>query len=96
MAAQTATLTAASPSASAITLAADTTCVHISGNLGAGVFLTVSPDGSLPYVPVSSMLDIGRYGSTPSCHALALKAGWRLKAEAHSPYGALNATVAVE
>lgn len=97
MAAQTVTITAAAPDPAAITLAGDTTCVHLSGDFGAsGVLLTVSPDGSLPYVPLSQIASLGVYGNASGCHSIALKAGWRLRCSGRAPYGSLNVTVAVE
>lgn len=100
MAHQAITVTKASPQPAAITLAADTTCLHLSGVLGAGLQLDVSPDGSLPYVPLVAMQELGAYATKPGTYNVALKAGWRLKATGVQPLtgtaGDLNATVAVE
>lgn len=75
MAHQAITVTKASPQPAAITLAADTTCLHLSGVLGAGLQLDVSPDGTLPYVPLVAMQELGAYATKPGTYNVALKAG---------------------
>lgn len=98
MAVQTITVTTASPDPAAITLAADVSCLHLSGAPGArGLLLTVSPDGIMPFVPLSQIRDVGEYARLPGVYGICLKAGWRLKATASTTGEAgVNATVAVE
>lgn len=98
MAAQTITVTTAAPTPAAITLAADVSCLHLSGAPGArGLLLTVSPDGVLPYVPLSQIRDVGEFARLPGVYAVSLKAGWRLKAAASTAgENGVDATVAVE
>jgi hypothetical protein len=100
MAHQAITVTKASPNPAAITLAADTTCLHLSGVIAAGLLLEVSPDGTLPYAPLVAMQELGAYATKPGVYNVALKAGWRLRAAGVQPLtgaaGDLAAVVAVE
>lgn len=104
MAAQTITVTTASPTPAAIVLAADTINLHVSGEFGnAGqIQIEVSPDGSLPYAPVSvhqASVGAGRHAAT---HQFVCRSGWRLKAKLlqSSLFGTypsgVNVVVAVE
>lgn len=97
MAAQTIAITALDQSPAAITLAADTTCLHVSGITGGtGIDLTASPDGVLPYVPITQLREPGQYLLSPGVYSLQLKAGWRLKAAAAGLSPVTTATIAVE
>ena len=99
MAAQTIVVTAAAPTPAAITLAADASCLHVSGNWGSGsraiVELYASDDGTA-YVPLAVGRDAGQPGlRTGGVYSLTLKAGWRLKAVISNPNDCAGASVRV-
>ena len=95
MSAQTITVTTAAPNPAAITLSANISAMHISGEFGSGeVVIEASHDGTAPYAKIVAASDVGTIGAYAGIFNVILPAGWRVRARAVKPV--TSVVVAVE